>query len=141
MEGRPWLRILLVLIGFSLLGIPVWSLTRGKPEIKVAEKAPATAGAFRVSLTFAEAPADFTVSYLGKPLFSGHGPEREFSGDWQVGIPKEGADLLLTANWTDGAPQTAVRVVVTQGNDTFADQTVWGQGNIVDTVTVPGKAP
>ena len=139
MEGRPWLRILFVLAGFLLLGIPVWTMTREKPKIVIAQKAPVIAGALRVSLTFAEAPTDFELKYLGATLCTGKGPQKEFTCDWTVGLPPEGADLLLTVNWPESAAPTAVRVQVQKADQTLADQTIWGTGNVVETITVGGK--
>ncbi len=139
MEGRPWLRILLVLLGFLFLGVPVWTMTREKPRVVMTTKAPVQAGALRVSLTFAEAPTDFELKYLGNTLCAGKAPQKEFTCDWTVGLPKEGADLLLTINWPEGGGPTAVRVMVKNGDDTLADQTIWGAGNVVETITVGGK--
>ena len=139
MEGRPWLRILLVFAGFLLLGVPVWSITREKPvpPIVAAEKAAAPAAPLRVTLTFAQPPTSFSLKHLGSILCDGGGGEREFHCNWNTALPSEGADLLLTATWPDG-PQTAVRIQVTRDQQTLTDQTVWGQSNLVETITVPG---
>ncbi|CAN5823503.1 hypothetical protein BH09VER1_BH09VER1_41490 [soil metagenome] len=140
MDGRPWLRILLVLLGFLLLGIPVWTMTREKAQVVMSEKAPVQTGALRVSLTFAEAPTDFELQYLGATLCSGRGPQKEFTCDWNVGLSPDGADLLLTVNWPPGGAPTAVRVQVKKAGETLADQSIWGSGNVVETITVGGKS-
>jgi hypothetical protein len=40
MEGRPWLRILFILVGFALFGWPVWSMT-GRESAAPVKESPA----------------------------------------------------------------------------------------------------
>ena len=140
MEGRPWLRILVILIGFSLLGLPVWSMTRTRgiaAPVKVETRM--STRPLRVKITFAQAPASFELKYLGAVLCHGGAPQREFSCDWKAAVPKEGADLLLKADWPAGTSQTAVRLEVTENGEPLVDTTFWSDGSLVETITVPGK--
>ena len=142
MEGRPWLRILLSLIGFSLLGWPVWSVTHpAAVAAPVEKKTAAAAQPLRVEVTFASAPTSFDLEYLGAPLLSGRAPSRDFSVVWKVAIPKEGVDLFVSAEWPAGTPTTAVRVRVSRNGDPLAEQTFWANDSLAETVTVPAPQP
>ena len=142
MEGRPWLRILLVLIGFSLLGFPVWSTTRpGDVAIPTKEKVAATERPLHVEVSFAEPPASFVLEYLGSILCKGAAPQRDFSCDWKVAVPKEGVDLFVSARWPEGSPKTAVRVQVFRYENLLSDETFWTEGSLAETVTVSERQP
>ncbi len=142
MEGRPWLRILLVLIGFSLLGGPVWIVTHAADAAAPA-RAPGTAPPepLRITVTFSAPPATFDLDYLGAPLWSGRPAGGEVSVDWKVAIPKEGVDLFVAGSWPTGAAATAVRVRVSRGGNSLADQTFWPDGSLAETVTVRDLQP
>ena len=143
MEGRPWVRIALLLIGFSLLGVPVWSMTREKrlrPALSnVVIAAPAQQ--LRVIITFAEPPLSFSLKYRDEVLCEGAAPDREFSYNWEIAVPPEGVDLLLKAGWPPSAPKTAARVEIFRDDTRLVDQTFWTQNSLVESVTVPGTNP
>ena len=142
MEGRPWLRILLIVLGFSLVGWPVWSVTQYASvtqPVKPAAVSPTKP--LRVQVTCASPPASFELDYLGKPLLSGHAPEREFSADWKVAIPKEGVELFVGAKWPSGTPTTAVRVRVTRDGNPLAEQTFWAEDSLAETIIVREPQP
>lgn len=144
MEGRPWLRILLVLAGFTLAGWPVWNVTHSAAVVAPAAPAvpsPAAGQPFLVELTFATAPVSFELDYLGAPLLTGGGPGRNFSTTWKVAVPKEGVDLFLDAKWPEGTGTTAVRVQLTRGDNAPAVQTLWADGELAETITVREPQP
>jgi hypothetical protein len=103
------------------------------------ESSAALAQPLHVEVSFAEPPASFDLEYLGTPICSGTAPKRDFSCDWEVALPGEGVDLFVSASWPADVPKTAVRVQVSQGEQTLADQTFWTEGNLAETITVPGK--
>ena len=142
MEGRPLLRILLIVLGFSLVGWPIWSVTHGASVPSPAKPASAArAEPLRVQVTFASPPASFELDYLGKTLLSGHAPDREFSGDWKVAIPKEGVELFVAAKLPPGTPATAVRLSLTRDGTPLAEQTFWADGSLAETMTVREAQP
>jgi hypothetical protein len=141
MEGRPWLRVALIVLGFSLLGWPVWSLTHHAtvptpvaPEVKNSVPEP-----LRATITFATPPATCAVKALGEVLVESTDPGREVITDWEATVPSEGLDILVKATWPDGTEQTAVRVAITRGAETLADETFWTTDRLVKTVTIPGR--
>jgi len=137
------MRIALVLVGFSLFGVPVWSMTRErKPAPAIETVVIATpARQLRVILTFAEPPLSFSLKYLNEVLCEGSAPDREFSCDWKVVVPPEGVDLLLKAAWPPAAPKTAARVEISRDDTVLIDQTFWTESNLVQSVTIPGTNP
>ncbi len=143
MEGRPWVRVALLLIGFSLLGIPVWSMTREKRQSSVIETVVAEVSVrpLRVTILFAEPPLSFSLKHLDKVLCQGAGPEREFSFSWESVVPPEGVELLLKATWPSTAAKTAARVEISGGDEVLIDQTFWSERSLVQSVTVPGTKP
>lgn len=143
MEGRPWVRVALLLIGFSLLGVPVWSMTREKqvsPAVATVVVA-APAQQLRVTLSFAEPPLSFRLKHDDEILCEGSAPDGEFSRDWKIVVPPEGVELLLKAEWPFPSPKTAVRVEISRGDNGLVDQTFWTEGSLVQSVTVPGTNP
>jgi len=142
MEGRPWLRILLVLIGFTLLGGPVWIVTHpAEAASPIAATGAASPQSLRIAVTFTDLPQTFDLEYLGTPLLKNTSVQgRALAIDWNVTIPKEGVDLFVGGSWPQGAPATAVRVQVMRGDDSLADQTFWADGSLAETVTVKPPA-
>lgn len=161
MKGRPWLRFVLVILGFAAMGIPVWLLTsssgvHGKVdisfpvgqkvygvEIHSAGEQPAPAveekeQTLAIHLTFATAPEKFILTYLDKPVLTGAGPATEFKGTWSFHIPKEGVDLLLKAKWPANIPRTAVQVTISKNGSSLVEKTFWAKGDLVEIITIPG---
>ncbi len=137
MEGRPWLRIWLILLGFTFLGLPVWRVTHPAAVAPPKDLREGTITfPLRVEVTFASPPTSFDLEYLGATLISSHAPNRDFAIDWKVAISKEGVDLFLSAEWPPGTPTTAVRVKVTRDGSAIAEQTFWGDGSLAETLTV-----
>ena len=130
MNGRPLLRILVIVFGFFLVGWPVWSVTHPSfVDSPSKENAKNPEEPLRVE------------DYLGKPLLTGKAPDREFSADWKVAIPKEGVELFMAAGWLPGSPLSAVRLRVTQGGNVIAEQTFWATENLAETLTVNKPQP
>lgn len=101
------------------------------------ESAPVVAEAkapVHIALTFAHAPTDFQVLYLGKVIWKGTQPGDTIQKDFSMEFPKEGIDLEIKADWPPGTPDTAVRVAVTHGYGT-TDQTAWGKDSLDSVLT------
>ena len=155
MRGYPLLQLLLVGCLFAAVGFPVWKVTHPAPASASATleavnplvpsaTPPVGNSVQKVSVTFSTAPADLRLSYLGKTVLEGHGPQLDFAADASVDLPKEGADFALEVHWpapvADAAPaagHAAVRVVFTLGQRTV-EQTLWSDAKspMVELVTV-----
>ena len=152
MRGYPLLQLLLIGCLFAAAGFPVWKVTHpaAVPQAPAASDAPAAlpeaAGdrVQKVLVSFSTAPADFRLSYLGKTVLEGRGPQVDFVADASVNIPKDGADFALEVHWpapvADAGPlagHAAVRVAFTLGQRTV-EQTLWSDAEapMVELVTV-----
>jgi len=140
MEGRPWLRLAFVILGFAVMGYPVWMLTHTEREIHVAVSPPVQPKleTFTFHLTFASTPQEFALSYLDKTILTGGRHGTEFQGDATFPFPKEGVDLLLKARWSGDVPRTAVRILAARNDTLLVEKTFWAKGDLVEIVTVPG---
>lgn len=134
MEGRPWLRIIVIFAGFAMLGLPVWSMTRPRTVI-IQETATESESPekLRIEATFSQEPKVFELSYLGKPLEKSAGNEYA----WQGEVPPEGIDLLAKAAWDELKGPAAVRIRVYAGESPSTDQTFWTEDELVETVSIP----
>ena len=154
MRGYPLLQLLLVGCLFAAAGFPVWKVTHPAPAAQAfaADAAPAPAASpdaagdrvQKVLVGFSSAPADFRVSYLGKTVLEGRGPQVDFVADASVDIPKDGADFALEVHWpapaVDAAPaagHAAVHVAFKLSGRTV-EQTLWSDAKspLVELVTV-----
>ena len=146
MRGYPLLQLFLVIGLFAAAGFPVWRVTR-PPAVPAAVATPTPPAAtaetpLDVHVTFAPAPADFRLSYLGKVVLEGRGPQAEFQGTVRATVPPEGVDLALEAHFPATAPGAAgpaaarVRCQFPDGHAT--EKTLWSNGGepLVDLVTV-----
>ena len=143
MRGYPLLQLFLVVGLFAAAGFPVWRVTRpaAVPETAAATPTPPAATAetlLDVHVTFAPAPADFRLSYLGKAVLEGRGPQAEFQGMVRATVPPEGADLALEAHFPTTTTPAAVRVRCQFPDGHATEKTLWADAGqpLVDLVTV-----
>ena len=150
MRGYPLLQLLLVGCLFAAAGFPVWKVTHPAPAAApAAGVAPTPAAApdaaadrvQKVLVSFSTAPADFRLSYLGKTVLEGRGPQVDFAADADLNLPKDGADFALEVHWpapaTEAVGHAAVRVAFTL-NQRTVERTVWSDAKspLVELVTV-----
>ena len=132
----------------------MWRLTRpaAAPVVPAPTPAAPTPGgetALEVRVSFAPAPEEFRLSYLGNAVLAGRGPRAEFTGTWRVALPPEGADLALEARFSAPSPApaaatpgsarpAAVRVRCRFPDGHVTERTVWADAErpLVELVTV-----
>ena len=143
MRGYPLLQLFLVIGLFAAAGFPVWRVTRPAAVAAVAATPPAATAEtpLDVRVTFAPAPADFRLSYLGKVVLEGRGPQAEFQGTVRATVPPEGADLALEARFpaaTGATGPAAVRVRCQFPDGHATEKTLWSDAGqpLVELVTV-----
>lgn len=147
MRGYPLLQLILVACLFVAAGFPVWRLTRSAaataPTPPPVTATPSAETPLDIRVTFAPTPDDFRLTYLGKVVLAGRGPQADFQGTWRAVLPPEGADLALEAHFpaaaTGGtAPPAAVRVRCQFPDGHATERTLWGDTGspLVDLVTV-----
>lgn len=131
MRGSPILRVVLLVAGLALAGVPVWLTTRpgGVGEAVVHAGEPRVA--HRVVAT-ASREARLALSAAGCGEVAGSGVEVEAEWLMDSALPE---DVVLEAEFVEGGAPGAVRVVVERGGLVVADRTFWGDGGIEDVVT------
>lgn len=142
MRGTPIWQLVCVVLMFAAAGVPVLRLTA--PAAVIADPMPvnpaAAATTLEVQLGFAPAPADFALRTPGeKTVLTGQGPAADFTGQWTVTLPSEGADLTLQAHWpeaTSGHVAAHLTVRFPDGRETAG--TFWRDAapSMVETLTV-----
>lgn len=134
MGGHPLLRIILVVIGFTLAGGPVWFLTN-RPDAFLQSQVvpPQKLVQLSVKVSFSQSPRAFSLAYLGDTLFLQESGKGEYARNWEVSIPKEGIDLLLKA---EVPGRTSVHVEISNGENILADKTFWPDSELVELVTL-----
>lgn len=135
MRGSPLIRAGLVMLALLALLLPLRSLTRERaaepptpaPDARAAQ-------AVILSLTSTARPTRFTVTHLGRPLWSGETTGTTLTTEVRLPFPPEGIDLGLTAQWAGGTTG-AVRLGVSPNGGDVLERTAWGEGSIDDVLT------
>lgn len=141
MRGFPLLRLALVAVALALLAIPVWSLTRAKPEVAKpaasTDAVPEKKRTYLVSLT-ASSPATLRVMAANQPTALSEGATNFFEARFVMDA-NQPEDLAVFAEFADKSSPHALRVRVSVGDTELADTTLWGTGQIEDVVEI--RAP
>ncbi len=144
MRGYPLLQLFLVGCLFAAAGFPVWKVTHpaaaaaAPVPVAATAEAPPAETALELHASFAPAPADFRLSYLGRVVLEGRGPQAEFQGQATVTLPKDGGDFALEAHWTGTTTPAAARVAFRFPDGHAVERSVWSDagGSMVELLTV-----
>lgn len=141
MTGSPLLRLALVLGILAVLLIPAVRLTGREKEPQGDAPTPVAldAGAKNVKLTFLSpiTPASIKVEVDGKTVAELKAPSMET--EVSLPFPKQGVDLVISAEWPQGSTENALRVQASTGAESLADTTLWGDPEVNDVVTLSIK--
>jgi len=145
MRGWPLIR-LLVIVGFlTLLGFPVYSLTRQETEAETevgrppAERQQQETVSVPISIEAVSPLESFTVSLHGDTLLELAAPGRDWTG--QIELPVSESSLELVVRATTPTPErNAVRLDLEMSDRTIT-RTLWGEGEIADVLPVPAITP
>lgn len=120
-------------IALALAGIPVWTLTRAKPEAATPPRTESVGETkthtLKVHLV-ASVPAKMSISRLGEVVLQNESPSREWQGEISVQAT-DPEDLVLKTEWPPGDGPQAVRVEVDAGGNTW-ERTFWGETGVED---------
>ncbi len=141
MKGNPLLRLALVALGIGLLGVPVWSVTRGReaPPVMIASPADEEVGDLDLVIE-SSAPCRVEITLANAQFFSED--VNSAAVKTTVQIPKAGADLVVRATASQSGQRFAVRVRAGHDGSDVADTSFWGDGALAGVLVVPpnGKA-
>ena len=133
------LRLVFLVVVLGVLAIPVWRVTRAKPdagEPPRAEAAGAEKNAIFVAALTASAPATLRVMAANQPTASSEAGVKFFEARFVMDADRP-EDLAVFANFKDKSSAHAVRVEVRAEGKVIADTTLWGTGLIEDVVEIP----
>jgi hypothetical protein len=140
MDGSPLARLVVVLIFLVLLGVPVVALTREKPAVEAVVTTPAAQAAVQsvdVSVTLSH-PGMVDIRLADQVVLASEAPTASL--ERVLTVPGSTADLTVKFQWPDGRVSHAGRVTVSHDGEVWADQTFWGETEVVDVVKVQEPA-
>jgi hypothetical protein len=142
MRGSPLLRALLAFLAILALGWPLRRLTGDGPPAPVAATAqapapPAKTAEVELQLTFTTPPRSFSVRHLGKEIWTASGSDLTVGKKLSLSYPAEGIELQFAAEFPEGAPLTAARLVLTDPAGDPHEKSVWGTGRIDEVIAFP----
>jgi hypothetical protein len=136
MSGSPLVRAAVALAVLLLLLVPLWSFTGVRTAAPMAERAAQAETSAHLEIVSTKWPFTFSVSHLGKIIWSGSSSAASIEKDVSLPIPKEGVDLLLKMNWA-GSETAAAKLILTHDDGEPVERTLWGAGTASDVLTFP----
>ncbi len=143
MTGSPLIRLALLALALAAMALPAWRLTAGRRPAETARPAPekpAARAAITLTFTSPIPPEEITITALGKPAATLHPHRSTSAAEISAAIPPAGIDLVIGAKWTAGPSPNALRVEASVDGAPRADATFWGDSEIQDVLTVPGRS-
>ena len=131
MRGAPLIEALFALAVLLALAWPIRALTtrgltaHGQPEPAPAVKVvPATP--VRLELIGTAPSFEFSVSYLGREIWSGTGHQSPSRADLQLPVPKEGIEFEVKARFPDSNMHAVRLTLTTEESGIPIDRSAWG---------------
>ena len=142
MRGSPLIRALLAFLAILALGYPLRRLTGGSETPAPIATAPAARAAvpgseIKMQVTFTTAPKRFSLRHLGQEVWSDETGSSEAEKTLRLPYPREGVELQFAADFPDGAPLAAARLVLTDPQGDAHVKSCWGTGHIDEVVAFP----
>lgn len=135
MRGSPLLRAAFVVAALLLLLVPLRSLTRAVSAVPPPPQRPAAeARTVELGLIATAASTRFSITHLGRVIWSGEVSEVPATTNVKLSWPAEGVDLGLEASWP-GGKAGAVKLTVTPADDDAQERTAWGDGSVQEIFT------
>jgi hypothetical protein len=136
-RGFPPLHVLLFAIAFALLALPLSRLTFARPDemptehVRVEEKAHSRVPTF-IRVRLAHRPTSLSLKVEGRELLSAEQQkptETDIPLDTELVIPADGLEILATATWPEGTPDTALTLELEPSEMENRSLTNWSAGN------------
>jgi hypothetical protein len=137
MRGSPLLQLLGLVIVLGLLVFPLRYLTsaaRNEPPLANSDAATSNTKSIELKLVSSTVPYTFDIQFLGKPLWTGTAERSIETRSVQIPFPAEGVDLTVRVHWSK-AGMAALQLTVTPPDQPPLSQTLWGDGEVSDTIT------
>jgi hypothetical protein len=135
-RGFPPLHVITFAIAFALLAIPLAQLTFARPnelpvaQVRVDQKAENKVPTF-IRVRMAHVPTSLSLKVEGRELLSAEQlkpKETDLSLETEIAIPTDGLEILATATWPDGTPDTALTLELEPSEKENRSLTNWSAG-------------
>ncbi len=144
MRGNPILRVLVFALALAAMGVAVLRMTAAPvasaptaPTVTNDAPEPMTTLVFRFASP--RAPDSIKLDALGKEVARIAGDEVNTPMEVRLGIPANGADVVVRASWPESTDATnALRVRIERDYHQIVDTTLWGESEIADVISIPG---
>jgi hypothetical protein len=139
MRGFPLINGALILIALVVALIPLVRLTsaqRAELPTTVPTPTPSQGIPVTISARYAHPPTQLVISHLGQELWSAASRSEIDEGvNLALPLPEEGIDLLVTAAWPNGTPNTALEITLEPESLREQSKVLWGEGQAEDVLT------
>ncbi len=136
MRGFPLINAGIILLALAALMIPLVQLTSAPPavQIEVDKRPEETSTPITLSVRWAHRPEKLSVHHLGKVLWRWSG-EDDAECETSLPISSVGIDLLVTVEWPEGTPESAIELSVEPRALETQKGILWGEGATEEVLT------
>ena len=131
MRGFPPLHLILLSLIFAIIGIPLYRLTSAGP-VRQEESEPVAGAktAAYIRLKYAHRPTEVSARLGTDDLLKGISlDETSIESEVQIAIPPDGFEIILSAKWPEGTPDTALTLEVEPAGLDSKKETRWTSGS------------
>jgi hypothetical protein len=131
MRGFPPLHLILLTLIFAIIGIPLYRLTTAGPVTqRESEPVAGAKTAAYIRLKYAHRPTELTAKLGTEDLMKGVSlDENSLEKEVEISIPPDGFEIILSAKWPEGTPDTALTLEVEPAGLDSKKETRWTSGS------------
>jgi hypothetical protein len=130
MRGYPPIHLLVLMLAFGALVVPLVNLTTArqvKTTVPVAKQTASTIPTL-IRLRHAHTPTAVSLKMGDQELLTSAGAS-PIETDAGIAIPEEGIELMLSATWPEGTPDTALTLEIEPDGMETKSETRWSLGH------------
>jgi hypothetical protein len=136
-RGYPPIHLLILMLAFGAMAVPLVNLTTARTVTFNAPKAEQAAGLHKthLALRFAHAPKTISLKMGEQEFFKDPALKAspvETQAD--VAIPADGVEFVLTSEWPEGTPDTALTLEIEPDGLDTKTETRWSIGSTLTEV-------
>lgn len=128
MRGYPPIHLLVLMLAFGAMAVPLVNLTTARTVAAAAPRAEQVAGMHKthLALRFAHAPKSISLKMGEREFFKESALNASpIETQAELAIPTDGIEFILSAEWPDGTPDTALTLEVEPDGLDTKTETRW----------------
>ena len=137
MRGYPPIHLLFLMLAFGAMAVPLVNLTTARAVSATAPRVEKAAGlhATHLKLRFAHAPKSISLKMGEKEFFKQPALKASpIETQADLAIPTDGIEFILSAEWPDGTPDTALTLEIEPDGLDTKTETRWSIGTTLTEV-------